>query len=552
MAFLCKLESAPILRWLEDETFFSLCSRQHHVLGLIDTGSTLAWLYGPDCRAITHDFPGNLDSLNSRAAAHWGDVESIIHDHTIFPVFCPFQSESRIAAVETLMRSPSVGSIKYQLGLLTSRFGAEHPLRACLYCMAEDRNTHGVAYWHRTHQWPGVLLCPTHGCALSECPINRQWSGRFRWVLPDERWLDSIEPPVSSASVFVSISNMILRLAELGKATSFNPALVSQVYRERLHLMEASRSGGIDTASSFVEHISPLQPHPPFTSLPITQEGASVFIKQMTRKPRGHCHPLKHLCFMSWLFGEFSSFTAAYDHLRSIRSRSHGMQASSALSPVVLKQDVVTSNNRVTSRRPKKLKPHIRAGIIQLLKAGVIKNLICARFDITICTLNRIVRSEPGIQDLWTEYRQTENVARHRAEWRRTVKENPNASTNDVRTISPSLYAWLYRNDRDWLTIQAQQLPTGYRGNHSSVDWERRDWVLFDLVSSTLERKIDLNDTDNPLQNLYRLVPSLSRSLEKRGRYPRTRALLKQIKSGSYRPDDACLQQGQEDQRGGS
>jgi hypothetical protein len=505
----------------------------------LDTQSTLAWLYGPSYRPVTHDFPGNLDRLNSQAAIYWGDVESVIHGHTILPVFCPFQSESQIAAVESLMRSPSVGSIKYRLGLLTGRFGAEHPLKACLYCMAEDRHAHGVAYWHRTHQWPGILLCPNHGCALSECPINRLGSGRFRWVLPDERWLDPIELPVFPASALISVRDMVLDLASLGKSVCFDPEIVSEVYREQFRLQGASNVERRETASSFVEHVSELQRHPPFRALPTTPEAASVYIGQMTRKPRGHYHPLKHLCFIDWLFGGFSSFTKAYDQLHSIRSKPYEIQASSCLGyPHRLNDSAATPDNRCTSRRPKKVKHHIRSEIIKQLRAAVLKDLICARFDISIVTLNRILRSEPGLLDLWTEKRQAENLARYRADWTRTVTENPTASTNEVRRIIPSHYAWLYRNDRTWLNNQTQWLPTGYRGNHSNVNWERRDCVLYDLICSTLSGKIGLNGTYITLQNLYRLIPSLARALEKRERYPRTRALLKRIKSGSYQLGD--------------
>jgi len=257
----------------------------------------------------------------------------------------------------------------------------------------------------------------------------------------------------------------------------------------------------------------------------------------MTRKPRGHCHPLKHLCFINWLFGSLSSFTKAYDHLSSIHSEPYEPEASCSQS---YSQDLnhggATLENRRPSLRPKKVKPHIRSEIIQLLRAGVLKHLICAQFDIAIGTLNRILRSEPGLLDLWTGKRHVENLASHRADWMRTVTENSTASTNDIRRIIPNHYAWLYRNDRSWLNNQTQQLPTGYRGNHCNVDWERRDRVLYGLVCSTLARNVYPNGPDISLQSLYRLVPSLARSLEKRERYPMTRVLLKQIKSGSYRP----------------
>jgi hypothetical protein len=39
--------------------------------------------------------------------------------------------------------------------LLTSRFRAHHPLKACEYCFVEDVRDHGWAYWH-----PQVQVTP--------------------------------------------------------------------------------------------------------------------------------------------------------------------------------------------------------------------------------------------------------------------------------------------------------------------------------------------------------------------------------------------------------
>ena len=222
-------EPDAILYWLKDETFYSLCSRQHYFLGHLDTSSTLAWLFGSSRYAMTHDFPGNLDALNNHTATFWGDVTSIIHEHTILPMFCPFQSKAQIDAVESAMRSPSIGSMKYRLGLLTGRFGAEHPLKACTSCIAEDRIAHGVAYWHLTHQFPGVVLCPTHGLPLRECMVNRPWSGRFRWVLPCEEWLEPDKPPATSGDVLFRFGAALLDLAAYGNSIHFDPLIVSAV-----------------------------------------------------------------------------------------------------------------------------------------------------------------------------------------------------------------------------------------------------------------------------------------------------------------------------------
>lgn len=520
----------PILRWLEDETFFSICSRQHLILGHVDVSSTLGWLYGENHRAIIHDFPSNLNALDPNITTCWGGSHSIIHEHTIMPLFCPFQAPLRVEAAETLMRGPSVGSLKYQLGLLTGRFGAEHPLKACSRCMAEDRAAHGTAYWHRAHQFPGVLLCHQHGSELIECAINRQWSGRFKWLLPDEKNLGSRQTRLTSSSMLFSMRDMILALAAVGNSFFFDPYLISALYKERLNFMRTSNAEGWNAASSLVTHLSELQPYPPFTCLPTTRKGAEDFIARMVRKPRGYCHPLKHLTFIHWLFGEFSTFSDNYARLSALRCMACEAASAQVIDFALLATPPASNGYQPVNRKPKKIKPKIRAMIISQLRSGASKKDICSMFTITVCTLNRILRSEPGLQDLWEGKQFEQSLLRHRSEWTDVLARNSEASPNEIRRIIPSHYAWLRRNDRSWLNSQIKTMPSGRIGNNSAVDWDQRDSTLYELVCSTLSKEYgDLDNLTVLTQDLHRLIPSLSRALVKRTRYPQTRALLVQI-----------------------
>jgi len=248
-----------ILRWYNDETLFSLCSRQHQFLGHLDTSSTLKWLFGSQHSYTTHDFPSNLSSLDSRMTGCWGDTTSIILEHTILSLLIPFQSRDRIDNAVLAMKGASIGSIKYSLGLLTGRFGAEHPLKACTSCMSEDRITHGVPYWHLTHQYPGVVLCPIHGGLLKESIVNRQWSGRFKWVLPSNELLESNSLPALSGAARDALrlmSEAVLDLASYGKSRCFDPMVVNAVYKDALDQLGTSSEVRARVATSFAEYAS--------------------------------------------------------------------------------------------------------------------------------------------------------------------------------------------------------------------------------------------------------------------------------------------------------
>src|SRR5471030_42975 len=182
-------EPLPRLDWLPDETLFSLCSRQHLVMGNLDPATTSSAILGLRRQFIKHDIPCGISALEQTGFTYWGSAESILLNHTIFPLFVPFQNKIKIEDAIKTLKGDRIDSIKYRLGLVSSGFGAEHPLKACPHCMHEDVHAHGVAYWHLTHQYPGVLICPRHQAWLMASTKGRRWSGRFEWSLPAEEFL---------------------------------------------------------------------------------------------------------------------------------------------------------------------------------------------------------------------------------------------------------------------------------------------------------------------------------------------------------------------------
>jgi hypothetical protein len=358
---------------------------------------------------------------------------------------------------------------------------------------------------------------------------NRQWSGRFKWVLPSEELFESYSRPYPSdvaKNALKKMSEAVLDLVSGAKLRCFDPDIVSNVYKDAL-APGASFDVQAKTASSFAEYASLIQPYSPYTALPTTPSKASAFIAQLTRKARGRCHPLKHLVLITWIFGRLKVFIDRYD----VRSKA---DSSTKLKNV----DFAEEDSRPTaseirtsvSRRPKKLKPKLRTAILESLKKGDPKNKIFSEFKVSISTVNRLLSSDRLIKLSRQEKQLRENLCTFRAQWDSAIKENSHTSTNDLRSSKPNLYAWLYRNDRDWLLERNSELPCGRLGNYTSIDWDKRDVALKELI---LSRMRQVHGEFQQLRlckvTLYNLVPSLSRSLEKRTHYPKTRLLIREL-----------------------
>ena len=514
---------------MDDETFYSACSRQHCMLGAASTSATLAWLFNTTAATTTHDLPYNLSALNPAAMSAWGDPRSIILEHTILPVFLPFQSAKNALEAFQAMESPVLGSLKYRLGLLTGRFGAEHPLKACSSCMAADLDTHGFAYWHLSHQYPGVQVCPVHCELLRESCCNRQWSRRLQWILPEESTLTPAHgdaPLGPSLRALEQLANAVLDLAVCGRTRQFNPDVVRALYRDALKV------GSENLASSFSQHCALLQANPPLASLPSDPQQVPAFWTQLVRNRQGCSHPLKHLAVITWLYGSVSGFVEAYD--RAVDRELTESLSQKVWDTVQVAEETVEPDRAITpsaNRKPKVLKPNIRADILEHLSRGEEKNGICDAFGITVSTVNKLLRSEPEVHQSWLHERLISNVKEHRALWLAANSSYTERSPKDIRIRIPSVYAWLYRNDKEWLLSRTREMKSGRRGNNASVNWAQRDDVLLNQVKMKVH-KLREGETGRKISraSLYLACPALASALEKRCRYPRTRAFLKTMR----------------------
>lgn len=524
------------LNWLSDETLFSLCSRIHFFNGTDKCSDTSSSLFGASRGGSSHDFPNCLDAFIEKSGSYWGDAESVISQHTIAPLFAPFQSYENSQFLLKAMRGDGLGGIKYRLGLHTSRFGAYHPLKACPECIEADVLDVGVAYWHLTHQYPGVHICPTHGRLLGEYIYKRTWAGRFSWVLPRlEQLVLPDDAAIASKDIdaFLALAHNSIQLSELGFRLNFMPYLVAHTYRQEIELSGKS-TPNLHAVKDFLEFAKPLRSLQPFQSLPSTNESASSFLSNLLRTPRGHVHPLKHLTLITWHFGNLDRFLSGYDQAqRSDGASVLDIDSGIEPPPKSVVPESTTARNATFSQqalRPKVLKAGVRGELIALLQRGTPKAELCIQFGITVSTINKLLRANPVLHSAWQLAHHQELLRHHRSCWLSTCATSPGMSPKNLRQQSPSTYAWLYRNDKAWLLAQTAGLPSGRIGNNSRIDWIARDNALELLVRERLREVFDrVEGLELTRMQLFTLVPSLPTALQRSGRYSGTRELLSTV-----------------------
>lgn len=164
-----------------DELLYSVCARYCERVGYRNLLRPVQELFGESVRHVGLDIPGHLGHLvNVLPRGHSLTVKDWIEKHTLFPFYRTFMPENRAIELEHDMAHETGPGVMRRAGLGKIRVPRPHCMRFCAQCVVDDRTQVGEPYWHRLHQIPGVLMCPTHGAFLEESnvPAWYRQSGR--------------------------------------------------------------------------------------------------------------------------------------------------------------------------------------------------------------------------------------------------------------------------------------------------------------------------------------------------------------------------------------
>lgn len=267
-----------LLEWLPVETLYSLISRQHRLSGRRLAAETCRIFFGSTRGGSQHDFPTCLDALAIRTGGLLGSAAEIATHSTLFRYYAPFKSQTTVESCVAAMRGTSLGSLKFKLGLLTSRFRAHLPLKYCRPCVEGDAEAEGSACWHLEHQYPGVWVCSQHQLPLEEAAVKANGVGRHLWLLPADVAIQqrpvrgSRKLPWPAAPTAAGLAKMICEMIERSAPGLLsNEAQLRACYRlacsERIG-SDVDRRNVVGLAESFVSYVRSLPELAEFAALP--------------------------------------------------------------------------------------------------------------------------------------------------------------------------------------------------------------------------------------------------------------------------------------------
>lgn len=558
---------SPALRWLPDETLFSLVSRLHALWGASDAGRTALALFGGRRAGIQHDFPGYLREFERRTAGHLGSAAEIARSKTSLAFYRRFIRESLEQKIVHEMCLGDVRHLKYRLGILTSRFRAHHPLKACPTCMAEDLERHGWAYWHVAHQHPGVWVCLSHQGLLRESVLKSTGVQRFGWSLPRLEELRGVvgEEKIwgtSGLSGVKRFAQLIQSLVSDVSAGRIDLMRLYPLYQSRLNergLMRGGRFRWSDISQEFLAHAIDLRGLPELRAFGAAPQDVERQLGRLLRPPRSGMHPLWHLVLIDWLFDGCQDFAQSWKNLASLETR--GVIAAPAeeiqspidsrrarLLELVVDQSasiraaatevgVDTSTAMAWAagagieirRRSKVLTPERRVLLESQLRGGVEKAHAADAAGVSIATVTRTLFTTPGLHESWRQARERRARLHHRRVWQKLIARHKGVGTKMLRGMEPASYAWLYRNDRDWLRGQTPEREVTARRGLSASVWRERDMRLHQaLHEAAIHLAQDAGCKRIYLWMLYQAVPDLRPMLGRLDRLPLTMRCIEQ------------------------
>lgn len=491
-----------------DELLYSFLGRLHWMTCADSPKRTLEDLFGHRNVRAGPFLQTKLGLLAKNLPAQRGlTAERLAVEATLLPYLVAFQPhEARSWAMETMIDSNAV-ALNARLGLAAGVVRLPAALRYCPICRTEMLALQGELYWKREHQLPGVLVCRRHGVPLADSLVRPLEHGQHEFIYADESNCP-IDPP---APVWADAFDVLKLLREIANASwallTLPPpptplSAWGEIYRAALMQRGLGRRVcNVDQSAVkdlYLQHFGPVLGV-------ISEAEPDGWLAAMSRKHRKAIAPLRHILLQLLIdslprvertnpfgSGPWSCRNPLADHRGQLVitdcqfHQDHGK----TIGVFRCSCGYAFSEAPEPGARAKGLDlgPQFTTRLRELVAAGGTSLRGTARaLQVDPNTVLRYV-SLLGLDAPWEprpgrlKQRPVERDTM-RAAWREGRAAARGLTRKQLRAQIPAVYAWLYRNDRDWLNAQP---PVAIK---PVVSRPRHDWPAIDAEASEILRR---------------------------------------------------------------
>ena len=514
-----------------DELFYSVVARRDAQMSYPGYTGVLQELFGRPHLIATMEFPSHLEILqrqlpSSHPCADFKNLEQL----TLLPWHVPFLPPERTEQIQAAMMA-SGGAVTWnRVGITAARIKQTKSLRFCPECLRADKMADRTPYWRKLHQLAGIEVCPEHEVHLEHSDVSRQ-KRKYRHALPAEELLAVPARPLAATDA------PLLSLARRGQQllSSAWPVLEpAQLCRNYLQLLK--RRGYLNVS----EHVrlgklhADIKAFYPIDFLRSLGCAGSNWLVRLVHPHDSSQQPIRHLLLLNFLSGDLDDLLAPANCV-----------AEAPLQPMVKTPANLACANHLCSKHGNPTGKFLRTeqssmlrGKIDLFQCyecgqlqarckaghsriwirdyghlwrkrlaelwatpGVSMRAIAKELRVSCDTVRKYVvklklplkrngcwrtMSVQAFSHLLVskQSKRQKKVERLRKKWLEAWQKHPGFGVRALRDLVPSVYATLYRYDREWLKVNQPST----RQPKPKVDWGQRDQLMCQRLKASVDQ----------------------------------------------------------------
>ncbi|WP_426400731.1 TnsD family Tn7-like transposition protein [Ralstonia sp. R-29] len=432
--------------------------------------------------------------------------EEIADRHTPLPYYVSYATDRARIATYGAIKGNGETKAATILGHAASHVVAPAKFRFCAQCAREDITHYGEAYWRRSFQLPGVIVCPKHQLSLRESSVPTRPRSTREWyagntLITASLEDDSTQNPLWNGNPHVlEVARRSIHLLVSGSAESF-PAMHE-------HYFALAQEAGLTRPSGIVDPDALSRGMKEMygedflnaTGLSVSAAQRLTWPREMMVRARASFQPLQHLLlshFLEWystsVKGKGQTLTARQNFICPNPYANHG--TGHVIERVKVEQTVEGrvgrghcrcglkfsfQQCRVGTAEPEIARVHEfgndwREATRTMRRNGMSFSAISREMGVSVSTLKSMVRRKYASDATATKA----DVDIWRRDWELLLERVAPLGHEAAQKLNRGLYLRLNRYDKAWLRESGRRhwLKRSGGPRRERADWGGRDKV---------------------------------------------------------------------------
>lgn len=481
-----------------EESLSGVFSRYHFYSGNYKKEDTLEELMGNRDTLTVKIFPSRLNYLENELNNKNYTADYFIYRHTIFPIYSPFASKETQNKVIRHMKISGSDKIYIIFSMTKSKLRKISNYRYCPICAREDFEKYKEAYFHRLHQFEGILICEKHKCQLKGYPIKYNEEESFVYfdynIVKDEEITFYSE---NITKILDTVSNSIVDIINL-PYLKYSREIIMEKYKDILS------DKGYTTPKGYIKSLKLINDFKEYYGIEVLELlDAEVnelekenWMRVIFHNRNYFIHPIKNILLIIFLAGDVKSFfkyekkvqifgqgpwpclnpvcvnykkrvIKKYTTQQAYKSRllngifkcelcgyTYRRKSDNVHGEEIYRKDKVLDYGEVWKNEFYKLVEENEGIYYIVRRMGVKYEFVKYYLD------NRMFKPKPK----FSVEKKKDNFREYSNDVIKYISNNPNCLRSSVKINMPKQYAWLKYNNKEWLknVLPKPQKRTGY------------------------------------------------------------------------------------------